>query len=243
MNGYLGSISPPFASPFPTNMDSCQLFPREFFGFGLSRAEERANAITHGLGLVLSVVGAVAMATYVLVDGDLWRQIGCSVYVASLIAVYAMSTLSHAASTPQWRSFFRAMDQGCIYFLIAATYTPFSLAYLHTTPWWLLLGAIWSVALWGFLSKVVFAHRIDAVSLWPCLVLGWMPTISVPALVGVVPVAAFWWMLVGGLCYTVGTIFLRYDYKVRHFHAIWHLMVIAGSACHFLAIFAFVARV
>jgi len=224
-------------------MDTERLVPQEFLGWRLSCAEERANAITHGLGFLLSTAGAIVMAMNVLGDGDVWRQIGCGVYVASLIAVYAMSTLSHTATTRQWRSFFRALDQGCIYFLIAATYTPFSLAYLRTTPWWLLLGAIWAIALWGFLSKVVFAHRIEAVSLWPCIVLGWMPTVSVPALVGVVPMAAFWWMLVGGLCYTVGTIFLRFDDKVRHFHAVWHVMVLAGSACHFLAIFAFVAHV
>ncbi len=223
-------------------MDTESLFPRDFFGWRLSCAEERANALTHGLGLLLSIAGAVLMAMNVVDDGDIWREIGCTVYVASLIAVYAMSTLSHAATTPEWRSYFRALDQGCIYLLIAATYTPFSLVYLRTAPWWLLLTAIWSVALWGFLSKVVFAHRVEAVSIWPCIVLGWMPTISVPALAGIVPTAAFWWMLVGGLCYTFGTIFLRYDDKVRHFHAIWHILVIAGSACHFLAIFAFVAR-
>jgi hemolysin III len=224
-------------------MDTTSLFPREFFGYRLSRAEERANAMTHGLGLALSLVGAVVMAVSVLGDGDVWRAVGCSVYVASLIAVYAMSTLSHSFTTPKWRAFFRALDQGCIYFLIAATYTPFSLAYLRTTPWWLLLGAIWAIALWGFLSKVVFSHRVESVSLWPCILLGWMPTVSVPALAGIVPFAAFWWMLIGGLCYTLGTLFLRYDYKVRHFHAVWHLFVIAGSTCHFLAILAFVARV
>lgn len=222
-------------------MDSQTLFPREFFGWKLSRAEERANALTHGMGLLLSIAGAVAMVLNVVGNGDFWREVGCMVYVGSLIAVYAMSTLSHSAQTPEWRSFFRALDQGCIYCLIAATYTPFSLAYLRTTPWWLLLGAIWAVALWGFFSKVVFSHRVESVALWPCIVLGWMPIVSVPALVGIVPIAAFWWMLVGGLCYSIGTIFLRYDYKVRHFHAIWHILVIAGSTCHFMAIFYFVA--
>ncbi len=87
-------------------MDSGEYFPREFFGWKLSRSEERANALTHGLGLVLSIAGAVAMATNVIGDGDVWRQLGCSIYVASLIAVYAMSTASHAAKTPEWRSFY-----------------------------------------------------------------------------------------------------------------------------------------
>jgi hemolysin III len=207
----------------------------------LSPAEEMANAITHALGLVLSVVGAVVMAFSVIGHADLWRVIGCSVYLASLMAVYAMSTLSHSVQEPRRREFFRALDQGTIYLLIAATYTPFALVYLRTAPWWILLSAVWAVALWGFVTKVVYAHRLDSVSIWPCLLLGWMPTISVPSLVGIVPFAAFWWMLVGGLCYTLGTIFLRYDDRVKHFHAVWHLLVIAGSVCHFVAIFAFVA--
>ena len=209
----------------------------------LSPAEEMANAITHALGLMLSVVGAVVMAMSVVGQADMWRVIGCSVYLASLMAVYAMSTLSHSFQEPRLREFFRALDQGTIYLLIAATYTPFSLVYLRTGPWWILLSSVWAVALWGFVSKVFFSHRLESVSIWPCLLLGWMPTISVPSLVGIVPIEAFWWMLLGGLCYSLGTIFLRYDYKVKHFHAVWHLLVIAGSVCHFVAIFAFVARV
>ena len=209
----------------------------------LSPAEEMANAVTHALGLMLSVVGAVVMAMSVVGQADMWRVIGCSVYLASLMAVYAMSTLSHSFQAPRGREFFGALDQGTIYVLSAASYTPFSLVYLRTGPWWILLSAVWAVALWGFVSKVFFSHRLESVSIWPCLLLGWMPTISVPSLAGIVPIEAFWWMLLGGLCYSLGTIFLRYDYKVKHFHAVWHLLVIAGSMCHFVAIFAFVARV
>jgi len=206
-------------------------------------AEELANTVTHGLGLVLSLLGALVMVANVLGQGDAWRLVGCGVYLASLVAVYAMSTLSHSCTSPRWKGVFRALDQGFIYLLIAATYTPFSLAYLRTTPWWLLLGAIWTVALFGFLSKVVFAHRIDAVSLWTYLVLGWMPVIAAPALIEIVSMTAFWWMLVGGVCYTLGTVFLMNDERFRMFHAVWHLLVIAGSTCHFLAILMFVAQV
>lgn len=207
----------------------------------LSSGEEIANAATHAIGLVLSLTGAVVMSLCVIGNGDAWRTIGCTVYLASLVAVYAMSTLSHSCRTPRWRAFFRALDQGFIYLLIAATYTPFSLAYLDSMPWGLLLGAVWAVALYGFISKVFFAHRVDAVAIWPCLVLGWMPVLSVPALASILPIAAFWWMLFGGVFYTIGTIFLLCDDKVRHFHAIWHVLVIAGSTCHFLGILLFVA--
>ena len=110
-------------------------------GLRLSDSEELANRVTHGIGLVLSLLGAVVMTT-VYGSDDPWRIAGCSVYLTSLIALYAMSTLSHCEWDPRRRSFFRALDQGAIYLLIAATYTPFSMAYLHTAPWWILLGLV-----------------------------------------------------------------------------------------------------
>jgi hemolysin III len=152
-----------------------------------------------------------------------------------------MSTLSHAAMTPRWKSRFRALDQGFIYLLIVATYTPFSLAYLRGNAWgWVLLAAMWTVALFGFVSKVFFAHRVEAVSIASYVLLGWMPMLAAPTLLHLVPMGAFWWMLLGGVCYTVGTIFLMNDDRVRHLHAVWHLCVIAGSACHFAGILIFV---
>ena len=207
-----------------------------------SHGEELVNALTHGFGLLLSVSGTILMAFALYSQADPWRRIGCAVYLASLIAVYATSTLSHSFTTPRWRSFFRSLDQGFIYLLIAATYTPISLAYLRTGVWWLLLGAVWSIALYGFVTKVFFAHRVEAVTVWSYVLLGWLPILSVPKLMTIVDsYNGFWLMLAGGLCYTIGTVFLICDHKVRHFHALWHLFVIAGSTCHFLAILFFVA--
>lgn len=206
-----------------------------------SNSEELANAVTHGIGLVLSVLGAVGLMALALRNQDPWRIAGCSIFVIHLMVVYAMSTLSHCFSADPWRSFFRSLDQGCIYLLIAATYTPFSFAYLRTPLGWLLLGVIWGIALHGFVSKVVYSHRVNSVSVWPCIVLGWLPVLSLPALISRMPAAAMGWMLVGGLCYTVGTAYLVHDNKRRHYHATWHIFVIAGSACHFLAILLLVA--
>lgn len=208
----------------------------------LSDAEEFANSITHGIGLVLSLMGALVM-TAAVGYGDAWRVAGCSVYLASMIGVYAMSTLSHSFQDARRRSFFRALDQGTIYLLIAATYTPFSLAYLRTGLWWVLLGMIWAVALYGFLTKVLFSHRVESVNMWPCLVLGAMPLVSIPTLLGVVSIGALWWMVVGMVCYVVGLVFWVNDRRARHFHAVWHLMVIAGSTCHFVGILLFVVLV
>jgi hemolysin III len=205
----------------------------------LSPAEELSNRITHGIGFVLSLVGVVVMAS-VLGTGDIWRVVGCSLYLASLLSVYAMSTLSHTFETPRLRLWFRALDQGAIYFLIAATYTPFSMAYLHTVPWWIVLGIVWSIALWGFVSKVVFAHRVEQVSSLPCIILGAIPFICVPRLIGVVSTGALWWMLLGVAFYTFGLVFWVNDRRVRHFHAVWHVLVMLGSTCHFVGILLFV---
>jgi hemolysin III len=205
----------------------------------LSPAEELANRITHGIGLVLSLVGVGVMAA-VLGHGDGWRIAGCSLYLASLISVYAMSTLSHTFADPRRRTLFRALDQGAIYLLIASTYTPFSMAYLHTVPWWIVLGLVWSIAFWGFFSKVLFAHRVEEVSMWPCIVLGAIPFVCVPSLIGVVSLAALWWMLLGVAFYTLGLVFWVNDRRVRHFHAVWHVLVMAGSTCHFVGILMFV---
>jgi hemolysin III len=210
--------------------------------YRLSPSEELVNVITHGIGLVLSIIGAVIMVA-ALRHGDVWRAAGCGVYLASLITVYAMSTMLHSCQTPRWKSFFRALDQGSIYLLVAATYTPFSLAYLRTSVWWIFLVMIWGVALHGFLAKALFAYRVEAPSIWPCVLIGGIPFISSPTLLDVISIGALWWMLVGVACYAVGLVFFVYDERVRHFHAVWHVFVIAGSMCHFTGIYMFVVRV
>lgn len=216
--------------------------PLAHSSYRLSPPEELVNSITHGIGLILSILGVMVMMAAVE-RGDVWRAAGCGVYIASLITVYAMSTILHSCQTPRWKSFFRALDQGSIYLLVAATYTPFSLAYLRTSVWWILLSAIWGVALCGFLAKVLFVYRIEAPSIWPCVFISGIPFISTPTLLGVISIAALWWMLVGVACYAVGLVFFVNDERVRHFHAVWHVFVIAGSMCHFMGIYMFVARV
>jgi hemolysin III len=207
-----------------------------------SPADELVNAATHAFGFVLAIVGALVMFSGVRAQEDPSLAVGCVLYLLSLLAVYAMSTLSHSAVSPRWKSLFRRLDQGFIYVLIVATYTPLSLAYLHGAFWSTVLAAMWVAALVGFMAKVFFAHRIEAVSVVSYLALGWLPALAVPELVRIVPAAALWSMFVGGVCYTVGTLFLMYDERVRHFHAAWHLCVIAGSACHFAGILVFVVR-
>lgn len=206
-----------------------------------SPAEELAHAVTHGIGLLLSIAGGGVLSARVLADGDVWRVSGCGVFAAALIAVYAASTLSHSVADPRIKHLFRVLDQGFIYLLIVGTFTPLALEYLRGSWWLLLLAGMWIVALVGFVSKTLFAHRIDAVAVWSYLILGWMPVLPTGAYLELVPAAVMWWVLAGGLCYTFGAVFLVLDIRRLHFHAIWHLAVLAGSTCHFVAIFLFVA--
>jgi hemolysin III len=196
---------------------------------------EIANSITHGLGLVLSVVAAVVLMVAAR-HCDFWQWATCGIYVGTMVSVYAASTLSHVFQEPRRQQFFRMLDQGCIYLFIAGTFTPIAAAYLREDNWWVLLSAMWTIALGGFFSKVVFVHRIHAASVAVPVLLGWMPLMGGRPMLELIPAQLAWWMLAGGICYTVGTLFLVYDYRHRYLHAVWHLFVIAGSACHFWAI-------
>ncbi len=207
-----------------------------------SEAEERANRWTHGCGFVLSVVGAVYLVSAIPEQSGAKRLVACVVYVLSLMAVYATSTLSHGPFNNRWRSFFRALDQGFIYCLIAGSVTPLAVTYLPSNICWLLLGMMWTIAGAGFITKVCFAHRVDAVSVWIYVLLGWLPILASPWFQELAPRPALLWGLAGGVCYTLGTVFLIFDNRVPHFHAIWHLFVMAGSAIHFFATLFYVAR-
>jgi hemolysin III len=205
------------------------------------QVEELVNAAIHGIGLVLSIVGAIVLIARSHSQGDAYRVVGCTVFAMTLIAVYAASTLSHAPLRPRLKHFSRSLDQASIYFLIVGTCMPFALTYLRTGWWLVFFGLMWAVALCGFVSKILFSHRVEAVAVWIYLLLGWMPIATVPWLIGVVPAAALWWMLVGGLFYSGGTLFLVHDNRYPFFHAVWHVFVIAGSTCHFMTILFFVA--
>lgn len=206
----------------------------------VSLTEEQANFLTHGLGMILSALAAAVMYQVFGTD-DVKKSIGVAVYIVSLIGMYTMSTLSHSFRNPRLRSLFRALDQGTIYLLIAGTYTPFSLTYLNTPAWNALLGVVWLIAIGGFLSKVAFTYRVESVSALPCVVLGGIQLLAIPTVLPMVGFTCLAWMVGGILCYLVGLWFWANDSRGRHFHAVWHVMVIAGSALHFTGILLFVA--
>jgi hemolysin III len=232
------------AAPQPVAAAVCETdLLQEYAAWQRSEADERVNAITHAFGCLLAIVGGLMMVASVVSHGDPWRIAGCLVFVASLVAVYAASTLSHSSKNVQWKAFYRRLDQAFIYLLIVGTYTPFGLAYWRTPAGWTLMGALWSIAILGFFSKIVLEHKVHSISMWSYITLGWLPVLAVPAMLQSLSIWTGGWMLIGGLCYTFGTLFLMLDARVRHFHAVWHLLVIAGSAFHFIAIFSAVAAV
>lgn len=203
------------------------------------RGEEKFNTATHALGLMLSLVGVPVLMSTVVRSGNRWQVVGCGVYGAALVAVYFASTMSHAFERPRLRRLFRVLDQAFIFLLIAGTFTPLSLSYLRGGAWWFLFGLVWGIALVGFFSKTVFAHQVDAVSTVLHVTLGWLPVAAVKPMIGLVPGGLLWAMFYGGMCYTLGTFFLQRDERVPYFHAVWHLLVIAGSVFHFLGIWQY----
>ena len=202
--------------------------------------EEFANCLTHGGGLLLSLVAAYIVIDRLAETTSGVLRVGCWVYALGMVAVYAASTLSHAFENPIKRHYFRRLDQGVIFIFITASFTPFSIAFLHDTIWWVLLAIMWAIALVGFCSKLFWGYRVEATAITHYLALGWLPVAATKPILEALPTAGVFWCIVGGLFYTVGTLFLALDSKVRYFHAVWHVFVIVGSYCHFLVIIDYV---
>ena len=194
--------------------------------------QECVNVATHGVGFLLSV-GATIYVAGMVQSIELGLAVCCLVYTSTLVSVYAISTISHAIQRPRAKFLLRAWDQGVIYLLIAGTYSPFVWSGLEGTLRLVVLSLLWGSALTGFISKVVRHHRVNDFSAAGYLMLGWIPAM---VLFSTVSYECLMWMVAGGVSYTVGTLFLTFDHRVRYFHAVWHLWVIGASACHYYAI-------
>jgi hemolysin III len=205
-----------------------------------SGSEEWANTLTHAAALVLAVPALTALLASAAQRGSPRLLAGCSIYAATMIALYAASALSHFVEDARRRRFFRSLDQALIYTFIVGTYTPIMLGWLDSERWWALLGLMWAVAGVGFLAKLFWNHRVDGPATWGYLLLGWLPAVAVRPLLGVVPVAGLWCVVIGGLCYTLGVVVLKLDDKAPYLHALWHLAVMAGTAWHYFAILLYV---
>ncbi len=205
----------------------------------LSR-QEVANALTHAFGAILSVAAATILLQRVSIQSNWALAAASGVYAISLISLYFCSTMSHVLDS-RGRRVFRALDQAIIYIFIVATYTPISIMFLRDVWSWCVLGLMWLLAIAGFVSKLHFSHRVDSVSIWLYLVLGWLPALAgVLFFVETIPAGCVLGLFAGGILYSLGTVFLYHDRRHWYFHCVWHLFVIAGSAVHFLTILIFV---
>jgi hemolysin III len=201
----------------------------------LSFGEELANAVTHGVGLVASLIGVPILISAAIGRGDSWHIAGCTVFAVSLLGLYGASTLYHALPPCRAKRVFRLVDHGAIYLLIAGTYTPFTLGVLRGGWGWLLFGVVWSLAAFGIAFKAIFRFRYPHWSTLFYLGMGWLAVVALRPLAAAVPQTGLWLLVVGGLLYTGGVAFYVWD-RPRYSHTVWHLFVLGGSTCHFFAV-------
>jgi hemolysin III len=201
--------------------------------------EEVANTLTHGFGLMLSVIGLFVLIFLASIKGDILSIISAVVYGLSLIVLYAASTFYHGANSPKAKENLQLLDHCCIYLLIAGSYTPFALIALRGSFGYSLLAFIWLFAFAGIALKVFFHKRFRAASVASYILMGWIAVFAVQPLYNALGLPAMALLFAGGLTYTLGTIFYGWE-SLKHHHAIWHLFVLGGSVFHFLAIVIYV---
>ncbi|MCL2891702.1 PAQR family membrane homeostasis protein TrhA [Brenneria tiliae] len=207
---------------------------------GYSVAEEIANSVSHGIGLVFGIVGLVLLLVQAVNNGaDGVAITSYSLYGGSIILLFLASTLYHAIPSPRAKHWLKKFDHCAIYVLIAGTYTPFLLVGLNSPLAQGLMVVIWSMALLGVIFKLAFAHRFEALSLITYLVMGWLSLVVIYQLAMTLSITGITLLAVGGAIYTLGVIFYACN-RIPYNHAIWHGFVLGGSVCHFLAIYLYV---
>ena len=197
--------------------------------------EERWNSATHAVGAVLSVAATAVLVTWAARTGGAGLIVGVAVFGASLILLYTASALYHTASPGRLRRRLRALDHAAIYLLIAGSYSPFVLGPLRG-PWgWSLFGVVWGLAVLGVVFKVGWTGRLHRLSMATYIAMGWLVLVAVVPLVARLEPFTLAWLVAGGMAYTLGTLFFRLQH-MPYAHTAWHLWVMAGSACHGVAV-------
>jgi hemolysin III len=203
-----------------------------------SLAEEVAHAVSHGVGVVLAIVGLPVLVTVAALRGNAWHVTAAAVFGATLVLLYTASTLYHAIRNARAKRVLRVLDHSSIYLAIAGTYTPFALGPLRG-PWgWALLAVVWTGAVAGIVFKSVAVDRAPILSTALYAAMGWCVVVALGPLVRAVPTGGLALLFAGGLCYTLGIVFYAWQRRFHHF--IWHLFVLAGSVLHYLAVYFFV---
>ncbi len=204
--------------------------------------EELANAISHGLGIALSIAGLVLMVTLAAMHSDAWAVTSTAIFGAALVLLYTTSTLYHSFRDEQLKRLLRKFDHAAIFLLIAGTYTPFLLVSLRG-PWgWSLFGVVWGLAAVGVTLKFWFAGRFRLLSTLIYIGMGWLVLAAFRPLMAALPRGGLVLLVAGGICYTGGAVFYLWK-RLPYHHAVWHLWVLAGSICHWAAVYLYVVPV
>lgn len=201
---------------------------------------ERFNGYTHLAGALLALAGATVLIALAAMRADPWRIASFSIYGCTLILLFLASTLYHG-SRGRIKDIFRKVDHCSIYLVIAGTYTPFALVSLNGASSVTLFASVWSLALLGIVQELLIAKGARLISLAIYLLMGWIALIALEPLIAALTWNGFSWLLGGGLIYTAGIVFYLYDERFKHWHGLWHLCVLAGSAVHYATILKFVA--
>ena len=201
--------------------------------------EEKINIISHAIGFVLVIVGLVLLLTHAILHGNVWHIVSFSIFGASLIILYAASTLYHSAKKPALRSRLRVIDHTSIYVLIAGTYTPFTLVTLHGRTGWMIFGIVWGVALIGIILKLFFTGKYSLLSTIMYVLMGGIIVFFIKPLINNLPLDGLIWLIAGGISYIIGAILYSIK-KIKFNHAIFHIFVLIGSYCHFMSVFFYV---
>lgn len=202
--------------------------------------EEIANSVTHGIGAALSIAALVALLVLTYPLGNARRIVACSIYGSSLVLCYLSSTLYHSLPGRRMKQVFRILDHASIYFLIAGTYTPITLVAVGGGWGWSLFAVVWALALSGVIFKSLFVERWETVSTAVYVVMGWLAIVAFRPLTHALAGSAVLWLIAGGVVYSAGVFFFAAKHKYAHM--VWHLFVIGGSVCHFIAIYLCVVR-
>lgn len=202
--------------------------------------EEIFNSVTHGVGSLLSIAGTVVLIVFSAINSDAFAVVSSAVYGASLIILYTMSTLYHSITNEKAKKFFRIMDHNTIFFLIAGTYTPYTLAVLRNPLGWVLFGIVWGAAAIGIVLNSIDLEKFSKISVVCYIAMGWVIIIAVKPLMNSMPFISFALLVAGGIFYTIGVIFYAIK-KVKYFHSVWHIFTVIGSALHYFSVFTAIA--
>ncbi len=207
---------------------------RDEAGFFTGR-EELWNAVTHGLGTILSIVALVILILASASKGDAWHVVSFSIFGATLILLYLASTVYHAMQLKHVKRVLQTIDQSAVFVLIAGSYTPFLLTSLRG-PWgWSLFGVVWALAIFGIVTRFRSRDTVKRGALLIYLAMGWLMIVAIKPLINSVPTPSLIWLALGGIAYTLGTLFFAWE-KLPYAHVIWHVFVVAGSFSHFFAV-------